>query len=229
MNICKSKRSMDVSSKTQFNKSSNNLRGAYGGGLCMYPIYPYHGYMKQTKLVPIAFPPQHQDIHPGYEYVMVPRPISESPYYKGSGKLKGQVATITGSEGTTVDILLTKQVEFAMDKQLSILAIPKQSPPLTYNIDLKRLKEVITVTGTLLDEDDSISKTKLDNLRTIMQNAGKCTLAWGAGSEFSYDGNIVKLQSKQLAGRIDDASATRGSRTDIFEIMLQFSIGTHRG
>ncbi len=140
-----------------------------------------------------------------------------------------QTATITGSEGTTVDILLTRQVEFAMDKQLQSLQVPKQSTPLTWNIDLKRLKEIITVTGTLLDTNAVSSKTKLDNLRTIMQNAGKCTLAWGAGSEFSYNGNVVKLQSKQLAGRIEDASGTRGSRTDIFEIMLQFSIGTHRG
>ena len=140
-----------------------------------------------------------------------------------------QTATITGSEGTTVDILLTKQVEFAMDKQLSILAIPKQSPPLTYNIDLQRLKEVINISGTLLDTNAVSSKTKLDNLRTIMQASGKCTLAWGAGSEFSYEGNIIKLASKQMAGRIEDAAATRGSRTDIFEIMLQFSIGSHRG
>ncbi|KKM77084.1 hypothetical protein LCGC14_1373580 [marine sediment metagenome] len=142
-----------------------------------------------------------------------------------------QTATLTGSEGTTVDILLTKQVEFTMDKQMSILAIPKQSPPLTYNIDLQRLKEVINVSGTLLDTDSVSSKTKLDNLRTIMQASGQCKLEWGTGTpaEFSYNGNVIKLQSKQLAGRIDDAAGTRGSRTDIFEIMLQFSIGTHRG
>ncbi len=140
-----------------------------------------------------------------------------------------QNATITGSEGTTVDILLTKQVEFAMDKQLTMLAIPKQSPTLTYNIDIQRLKEIINISGTLLDTNAVSSKTKLDNLRTIMQNAGQCTLAWGAGSEFSYGGNIIKIASKQLAGRIEDAAGTRGSRTDIFEIMLQFSIGTHRG
>ena len=139
-----------------------------------------------------------------------------------------QTATISRGD-TSVDILLTKQVEFAMDKQLSILAIPKQSPPLTYNIDLQRLKEIINISGTLLDTDAKSGKDKLLDLRTIMQNAGSCTLAWGAGSEFSYEGNIIKLSSKQMAGRIEDASATRGSRTDLFEIMLQFSIGTHRG
>jgi hypothetical protein len=140
-----------------------------------------------------------------------------------------QTAMITGSDGTTVDILITKQIEHAMDKQLIIFAIPKQTPPLTYLMDLKRLKEVITINGTLLDEGSSSGKTKADNLRTIMQSAGKCTLAWGAGSEFSYDGNIVKLTITQITGRIDSAEATRGTRTDTFEIMLQFAVGTHRG
>ena len=139
-----------------------------------------------------------------------------------------QTATIT--RGTTsVDILMTKQVEFIMDKQLQILAIPKQTPTLTYNIDLKRLKEVINISGTLLDTDAKSGKDKLLDLRTLMQGSGQCTLAWGAASEFSYGGNIIKLASKQMVGRIEDAAATRGSRTDIFEIMLQFSIGTHRG
>lgn len=48
--------------------------------------------------MPIAFPPQHQNRQPGFEYVMVPRPISENPNYKGSNKLKGKVAIITGGD-----------------------------------------------------------------------------------------------------------------------------------
>jgi len=64
----------------------------------MYPVYPYYGYKKESNNVPIAFPPQHQNIHPGYEYVMVPRPISENPNYRGSGKLRGKVAIITGGD-----------------------------------------------------------------------------------------------------------------------------------
>lgn len=131
--------------------------------------------------------------------------------------------------GTSVNILLTKSVEFGMDKQLIFLPIPKQDPPLTYNVDLQRLKEVITITGILLDENTESSKTKLTNLRTIAQGSGDCTLAWGASSEFSYTGNIIKIQVKQLTGRYDSGAATRGSRGDSFEIMLQFGLGTHRG
>lgn len=64
----------------------------------MYPEYPYYGHKKETKDVLVAFPPQHQDRMPGFEYVMNPRPISENPHYKGSDKLKGKVAIVTGGD-----------------------------------------------------------------------------------------------------------------------------------
>ena len=41
-------------------------------------------------------PAQHQDQQPGVENKMNPRPVSEDPTYKGSGKLKDKVAIITG-------------------------------------------------------------------------------------------------------------------------------------
>ncbi|MED3550626.1 SDR family oxidoreductase [Cytobacillus praedii] len=63
----------------------------------MYPSSNY-GYQKVCKNQPIAFPPQHQQTQPGLEYLMVPKPISENPSYKGSGKLKGKVAIITGGD-----------------------------------------------------------------------------------------------------------------------------------
>ena len=46
----------------------------------------------------IEFPPQHQDTQPGMEYLMVPRPIFNNPYYRGSGKLMNKVAIITGGD-----------------------------------------------------------------------------------------------------------------------------------
>jgi NAD(P)-dependent dehydrogenase (short-subunit alcohol dehydrogenase family) len=44
------------------------------------------------------FPPQHQDIHPGRRNAMTPKPRSENPDYRGSDKLLGQVALITGGD-----------------------------------------------------------------------------------------------------------------------------------
>ncbi|WP_404451312.1 SDR family oxidoreductase [Virgibacillus necropolis] len=44
------------------------------------------------------FSPQHQKQQPGIESLMVPKPIIENPNYKGSGKLNGKVAIITGGD-----------------------------------------------------------------------------------------------------------------------------------
>lgn len=64
----------------------------------MYPTYPYYGYEKKCENVPVSFPPQHQEKQPGLEYLMNPKPISDNPYYKGSGKLKNKTAIITGGD-----------------------------------------------------------------------------------------------------------------------------------
>ncbi|MNO52826.1 General stress protein 39 [compost metagenome] len=64
----------------------------------MIPKYPYYSEEVQCKRVPVTFPPQHQDRQPGLEYLMNPIPISDNPEYKGSGKLAGKVAIITGGD-----------------------------------------------------------------------------------------------------------------------------------
>lgn len=43
-------------------------------------------------------PPQHQDQQPGIQSVMYPRPDTVDPKYKGSGKLQGRAAIITGGD-----------------------------------------------------------------------------------------------------------------------------------
>lgn len=43
-------------------------------------------------------PAQTQDRTPGSEEQMTPRPVSEDPRYRGSGKLEGKVALITGGD-----------------------------------------------------------------------------------------------------------------------------------
>jgi len=43
-------------------------------------------------------PPQHQDHRPGSEREMVPRPKSDDPRHRGTGKLQGKVALVTGGD-----------------------------------------------------------------------------------------------------------------------------------
>lgn len=52
----------------------------------------------QSKKYQILAPEQEQQVQPGMEYLMTPRPIFDNPNYKGSGKLKGKVAIITGAD-----------------------------------------------------------------------------------------------------------------------------------
>ena len=61
--------------------------------------YKYYGDkgVKST-VYDILAPAQEQDVQPGMEYPMVPRPIFDNPNYKGSGKLKDKVAIVTGGD-----------------------------------------------------------------------------------------------------------------------------------
>jgi len=45
-----------------------------------------------------TMPPQHQDRQPGIEAQMTPRPRAEDQQYRGSGKLQGKAALITGGD-----------------------------------------------------------------------------------------------------------------------------------
>jgi len=57
-----------------------------------------YGYGYKCDKYKVQYPPQHQDVQPGMEYLMKPRPIFDNPDYKAACKLKGKVAIITGGD-----------------------------------------------------------------------------------------------------------------------------------
>lgn len=75
-------------------------------------FYTNYGYKEVCQDIPIAFPPQHQDVQPGMEYLMNPLPIFDNPNYISSGKLKDKIAVITGGDsgiGRAVSVLFAKE------------------------------------------------------------------------------------------------------------------------
>ena len=59
-----------------------------------------------------TMPPQHQDRQPGIEARMTPRPKAEDQLYRGSGKLQGKAAIITGGDsgiGRAVAIMYARE------------------------------------------------------------------------------------------------------------------------
>ena len=130
----------------------------------------------------------------------------------------------------SVDIMIT-MIEHNFDKMLTDIQVPdKSATPDSWLIDLRRLKEVITVTGWLQDEGGSTGLAKKTVLRTILQTAGTMTLAWGTSTNAqSYTVNVLKGSIKEMPGRKSDSVATLGSETKTFDVMIQFIIGTHKG
>jgi NAD(P)-dependent dehydrogenase (short-subunit alcohol dehydrogenase family) len=64
------------------------------------------------KKFPQQQPPQHQDQKPGIQADMTPQPVIDDPAYKPSGKLKDNVAVITGGDsgiGAAVAVLFAKE------------------------------------------------------------------------------------------------------------------------
>lgn len=80
--------------------------------MSQYPMYPNYGKITRYEEVPITVPEQRQLRQPGVEKLMIPRPIIENPNYRGSGKLTGKAALITGGDsgiGAAVAIAFAKE------------------------------------------------------------------------------------------------------------------------
>jgi NAD(P)-dependent dehydrogenase (short-subunit alcohol dehydrogenase family) len=55
-------------------------------------------YQNTPASLPKDFPPQRQPVQPGSQRQMTPEPITQNPAYRGSGKLAGRAAIITGAD-----------------------------------------------------------------------------------------------------------------------------------
>ena len=177
------------------------------------------------------------------------------------------IANITDGNNS-VDITFIK-LEHDFDKQVTNISVPKSTDanntcpistsvknPLGLNIDLLKLKQVITITGWILAEANSSELEKMDKLEVIVSGgsgnkAKLLTLTWKIQSDslitITKKGTILKYKLTEIAGRVGnpgyctvagytDKTACEGgggtwitSQTKAFMINLQFIVGQVKG
>jgi NAD(P)-dependent dehydrogenase (short-subunit alcohol dehydrogenase family) len=160
--------------------------------MSLYPMYPYYGWYAQLKWKPMAFPPQHQDQHPGLEYVMVPRPISEDPRYVGSGKLLDKAAVITGGDsgiGRAVAIAFAKE-----GADVAIVYLYEDRDALETKALVERFgRRCLLIRGDLKEE--SFSKAIVE--RTLTEYGRMDVLVNNAAVQY-YSESIMDITTEQM-------------------------------
>lgn len=157
-----------------------------------YPVYPYYSTKNECKQQPITFPPQHQNRHPGFEYEMVPQPISEWSGYKGSGKLKNKVAIITGGDSG-----IGRAVAYAFVKEGAAVMIPY----LNEHRDAQATKQRIEELGgrcVLYSGDLGYELTAYDVVKRTIAAFGKLDIVVNNHGIQIEQNSILNISAQQL-------------------------------
>jgi NAD(P)-dependent dehydrogenase (short-subunit alcohol dehydrogenase family) len=137
-------------------------------------------------------PAQRQRRQPGRESKMTPRPLAERREYRGSGKLRGKVALITGGDsgiGRAVAILFAKE---GADVAISYLDEHKDAKETQRQVEQEG-RECLLLPGDIGDEKickQMVAKTvkQFDRLSILVNNA----------AEQHPQDDIGKITSRQL-------------------------------
>ncbi|GLB58863.1 SDR family oxidoreductase [Cytobacillus sp. NCCP-133] len=157
--------------------------------------------MSNNQNNPKEFPPQHQDHQPGTEDPMQPKPQCADPNYKGSEKLKGKVALITGGDsgiGKSAAIYFAKE-----GANVAIVYLDEHE-------DAEKTKEAIKAEGQecLLISGDIGSETFCkDVVNKTIDQFGKIDVLVNNAAEQHPQKSLLDITADQLE---------RTFRTNIF-------------
>ncbi len=166
------------------------MNNDYQFGNKAYNYYDKYG-IESTKYKILA-QEQEQNIQPGFEYLMNPRPIFDNPNYKGSGKLKDKVAIITGADSG-----LGRSAAVAFVKEGAKVVIPY----LNEHVDALETKEYIEKLGgeCLLLSGDITDKNFCKKIvDCTIERFGKINiLVNNAGVQYQSD-SLDKISDEQF-------------------------------
>ncbi len=104
----------------------------------------------------------------------------------------GDIVTVSNTNDTirtsgnqiVVHIIPTTKIDYLYENAVAPIPIPitkqqRGQDPLDRIIDLKRIKEIVTVQGFLEDGGGSSAESKRDNLLTLGKKRGELTLVYG--------------------------------------------------
>jgi NAD(P)-dependent dehydrogenase (short-subunit alcohol dehydrogenase family) len=142
-------------------KAGDGESGAVQAGARAYPVPP--------------FPKQHQ-AKPGEEHRLDPEPYYDAPFYKGSGKLEGKVALITGGDsgiGRSVAVLFARE-----GADVAIVHLPKENKDAQQTLAAVEAegRRGLAIAGNVKDRafcQDAVAKTlsTLGKLDILVNNA----------------------------------------------------------
>jgi NAD(P)-dependent dehydrogenase (short-subunit alcohol dehydrogenase family) len=146
-------------------------------------------------------PPQHQDRQPGLEKDMRPKPKSSDPAHRGSGKLQGKAALITGGDSG-----IGRAVAVAFAREGADVAVVY----LNEHEDAKETKRLVELEGRrclLIAGDVGSEGFCREAVRKAVEGFGKLDILVNNAAEQHPQESIEKISAEQLE---------RTFRTNIF-------------
>lgn len=139
-----------------------------------------------------TFPPQHQNRQPGREAEMNPPPQYDNPAYKGSGKLSGKKALITGGDSG-----IGRAVAVAYAKEGADVAIVHLCENSDANETVQAIENLggkcISIQADLKIEDNAVQSVK----EAVTQLGGLDILVNNAGVQYPQN-SILDITGEQL-------------------------------